>query len=100
MAVSVIAKITAQPGKRDEVVAALTAMLHHVESEAGTLVYALNADAAENDVLWVYEVYTDQAALEAHSGSDTMKSVGQSLRGLLAGRPELHFGAPIGGKGA
>ena len=100
MTVSVFAKISTQPGKRDDAVAALKPMLDHVESEPGTLVYVLHADAKNADVLWMYEVYADQASLEAHSGSATMKALGPALAPFLAGRPELMFAAPIGGKGA
>ena len=87
MTVSVFAKITAQPGKRDEVEAVFGALLRHVESEPGTLVYVRHKDSG-------------QAPLDAHGTSDAMKSVGGSLRGLLAGRPELHFATPVGGKGS
>jgi quinol monooxygenase YgiN len=98
--VSAIVKLTAQSGKRDELSAAFKTMLDHVESEAGTLIYILHSDNGEEDVLWFYELYTDNDALGAHSGSDTMKSLGPSLAGLLAGRPEMHLVTPIGGKGA
>ena len=97
--VSAIVKLTAQPGKRDELSAAFKTMLDHVESEAGTLIYILHSDNGEEDVLWFYELYTDNDALGAHSGSDTMKALGPSLAGLLAARPEMHLVTPIGGKG-
>ena len=97
--VSAIVKLTAQPGKREELSAAFKTMLDHVESEAGTLIYILHSDNREEDVLWFYELYTDNDALGAHSGSDTMTSMGPSLAPLLAGRPEIHVLTPIGGKG-
>ena len=83
--VSAIVKLTAQPGKRDELSAAFKTMLDHVESEAGTLIYILHSDNGEEDVLWFYELYTDNDALGAHSGSDTMKSLGPSLAGCSRG---------------
>ena len=41
-----IAKLTAQPGKRDELAKGLQVMLDQVESETGTLLYILHADNA------------------------------------------------------
>jgi quinol monooxygenase YgiN len=97
--VAAIAKLTAQPGKRDELAKGLQVMLDHVQSEAGTLLYILHADNAEADTLWFYELYTEQSALDEHSASDAMKSLGPVIGSLLAGRPELHLVTPVGGKG-
>jgi quinol monooxygenase YgiN len=97
--VAVIAKITTQDGKRDDAVAALQPMLHHVETEVGTQRYILHTDSGDANVLWMYEIYTDQEALVAHGASDAMKALGPALGGLLAGRPELTFMTPVGGKG-
>lgn len=97
--VGVVAKITAQPGKRDELASALQSMLQAVESEEGTLSYVLHADNAKDDVLWMYELYTDQASLESHMNGEAFKALGPVIGGLLAGRPELNFTTPLGGKG-
>ncbi len=97
--IAVVAKITAQPGKRADVVAGMASMLAHVETEAGTLVYNLLEDQADADVMWVYEEYADQASLDAHSSSDAMKALGGSIGPFLAGRPELTFTQVAGGKG-
>ena len=98
--IAVIAKITAQPGKRADVVAGMASMMAHVETEPGTVVYTLLEDQADADVMWVYEEYTDQAALDSHSSSDAMKALGGSIGPFLAGRPETRSSPPIaGGKG-
>jgi quinol monooxygenase YgiN len=99
-AVAVIAKIPCQPGTRDAVAAGMQAMLAHVESEPGTLHYVLHEDLGDADVLWVYEVYADQAALDVHSGSETMASLIGAIGGSLGGAPVLTIAKPIGGKGA
>jgi quinol monooxygenase YgiN len=97
--VAVIAKIPAKPGKRDELVAALQAALDNAEGEADTLKYILHEDASDPDVVWFYELYTNQEALVAHGTSDAFKAIGASLRDLAAGRPELTMLKPVGGKG-
>ncbi len=71
----------------------------NVQSEADTLVYILHEEEADPDALFVYELYTDQAALIAHSSADWFKSFGPTLAPFMAGRPEMHFLAPVTGKG-
>jgi quinol monooxygenase YgiN len=98
--VAVLAKMTAKEGQgaalaqimRDKLFAA-------VQDERGTEIYSMYHDASNADVLWFFELYTDQDALTAHSQSDAMKSVGPELGPLLAGRPELMFLNPIVAKG-
>ena len=97
--VSVIAKLTAQPGKRDELVKALQVLLDNSETEAGTEVYVLHTDNKDENVLWFYERYADQAAVDAHMKSETFRGAGPTLAPLLAGRSELSFLTPVGGKG-
>ena len=97
--IAVIAKITAQSGKRADVLAGMATMLAHVENEPGTLVYTLLEDQADADVIWVYEEYTDQAALDSHSTSDAMKALGGSIGPFLGGRPEIRISNIAGGKG-
>lgn len=96
---TIIAKISAQPGRRDELIAALQALVDHVDSEAGTLVYVMHKDLGDEDVVWFYEHYASQDALDAHVGSEVMKAVGTGLRGIAAGRPELTMLEVVGGKG-
>lgn len=97
--IAVLAKLTCQPGMSDDVAAGLAPMLAHVESEPGTLRYILHRDSANADVLWFYETYADQAGFDAHGSSTVMKELGHGLAGKLAGRPELIFLTPLGGKG-
>ncbi len=97
--VIVLAKIPIQDGKRAEVMAGMAPMMEHVETEAGTLQYILCEDSGDDNAVWVYEVYADQTAFDAHSGSDVMKALGASIGPFLAGRPELTFLNPVRGKG-
>lgn len=96
---AVVAKITAKPGRRDDLVAALREMLAHAETEPGTLEYKLHTDRADADVVWFYERYDSDEALAAHGTSDTMKRVGAGTRDLAAGRPEIFVLDVVGGKG-
>jgi quinol monooxygenase YgiN len=97
--VAILAKLPVQPGKRDEFIDAFSAMFPVAEAEPGTLVYALHTDDSDENLVWIYELYRDQAALDEHSGSDGMKAAISAFGPLLAGRPELIRLAPVQGVG-
>lgn len=100
MTVSIIAKLTANEGQRDDLVAALQPMLAHVEAnEPDTLRYILMEDAGDANLLWLYEQYTSDEAVAAHSTSDVMKELGMATRPFAAARPEIIMCKPVGGKG-
>ncbi len=100
MTVSIIAKLTANDGQRDDLVAALQPMLDHVEAnEPDTVRYILMEDAGDPNLLWMYEQYTSQEALGAHGTSDAMKELGMAVRPFAAARPEIIICNPVGGKG-
>ncbi len=58
---SMFVKLSAQPGKRDDLLAALEKMLVTVNDEEGTEIYAFNLDATDENAIWIYELYTDEA---------------------------------------
>lgn len=87
--VSLIAKLPLQPGKRDAFVEAFTPMMEAVKDEAGTEVYILNFQDDDENVVWVYELYTDADAMAVHSGSAAMATLFGALGDLLGGAPEL-----------
>lgn len=97
--VALLAKMTAAPGKRDQLVEAFGALYDAVAEEQGTEVYALHLDAGNGDVVWFYELYSDMDSLTAHGTSEAMKTVGGQLASLLAGQPELIFLTPVRAKG-
>lgn len=85
-----IVKVTTAPGRRDDALAVLGALVDATEGEDGTVEYVMHADAADTETIWFYEVYADQAAFDAHTGSAAMAEVGGKLGGgLLAGAPEM-----------
>jgi quinol monooxygenase YgiN len=89
--ITLVAKLTAVEGKADELRAALTTMVRNVkEKEAGkALKYSLHTSDSDPNTFLFYEQYSDAAAVEAHGKTEHMAAMGASLRGLLAGRPEI-----------
>jgi (4S)-4-hydroxy-5-phosphonooxypentane-2,3-dione isomerase len=97
--VSLIAKIPTKPGRRDDLVAAFGPMIDAVNEEAGTEVYILNLDDGDENVSWVYELYTDADAMGVHSSSEAMGALFGALGDLIDGSPDLIMLTPVAGKG-
>ena len=97
--IAMVVKLTAAEGKRDEALAALGPLVDAARDEPGTLQYVVLADASDANTIHVFELYADQAALDAHASSPTMAEAGKSLGGLFAGAPELHQARIVHGAG-
>ncbi len=93
--VSAVAKLTIKPEKADEFPSRVDEFLAHIDAnEPGTEHYVLHRSITEPNVFYVTEVYTDQAALDAHSGSDAMAAFGASL-GDYVENVDLAFLVPV-----
>jgi len=95
--VAVTARVKAKQGKAEELSAAFRPLLEQVQSEPGTLLYAVNRSTDDPHLFWVYEVYADGDAFAAHSGSDAMAAAGAVLGELIA-ESELIVGELLFGK--
>jgi quinol monooxygenase YgiN len=97
--VSVVARIEAKDGKGDELVAAFEKLLAEVANEERTIHYIVHQSSSNPNILYVTEIYEDQAALDAHMGADYFASFGASLGDLVNGA-DLEFLTPVAvGKG-
>ena len=76
------APMKAQPGKLEELKAVFGPMFEQAAKEQGTLAYTLS-EGDEPDVLYFWEHYTDQSAMDAHMASDALAQIHQALAGLL-----------------
>lgn len=91
---AVHARFTAEPGRGDELAAAVERMFPTAADEQGTLVYAAHRDRDDADVVVMYELYASDAALDTHGESQAASRFGQALEGLLAEEPEVWFTRP------
>ena len=93
--VSVVAKLTIKADKADEFPARWDALLTHIDAdEPGTEHYMLRRSTTEPTVFYVTEVYEDQAALDAHMGSDAFATFGASLADFIE-EFDMQFLAPV-----
>ncbi|MET0895414.1 MAG: putative quinol monooxygenase [Acidimicrobiia bacterium] len=83
------ARFTAKEGKGAELAEILSELIDIVQREEGARYYALHRGVELTDVVWFYEVYADQAALDAHGKYPEFGAVFARIAELTAGPPEL-----------
>jgi quinol monooxygenase YgiN len=96
--VVIFAKLTAQPGKRDELARGLDAIRQEAESEPGTLVFTVHTARDQDDVVLCYEVYRDEAAMAEHRQGRALLAFMDVVGDLIAGAPEITYVTPVGAK--
>jgi (4S)-4-hydroxy-5-phosphonooxypentane-2,3-dione isomerase len=96
--VALVARFKAREGKAEELIAAFRPVFEQAEKEPGTLLYALHRSKEDPDLFWVSELYADDDAFAAHSGSDAMAAATPALGELIA-EAELIMGEPVCAKG-
>jgi len=97
--VAIVVKLRVKAGQRDAITAAVQPGLETAQGESGTLTYIFHHDLGDENVVWLYELYEDDAAAQAHLGSAAFASFSKSLAPFVDGAPEMSFVKPVGGKG-
>ena len=81
MTVQILGKMTAHPGRGADLQKVLgESVIPAVALESGCVSYSVFRDIGEPDICWLWEVFADEAAFEAHRSSTAMASAG----GLVA----------------
>jgi quinol monooxygenase YgiN len=92
MSVTLIAKIKAKSGSEQQLEEAFRDMIKKVRAnEPGCQAYVLHRDNNDATQFVWYEVYQDQAAFDHHRKTEHMKEMGDRIKDLLDGRPQLEF---------
>ena len=85
---AIIARVTTRPGRRDEVLEVFRLAVACTREEAGTLVCTMHVDRTDPNVIWFYDEYVDDEAMEAHRRNPAIARITAGLDGLLAHQPE------------
>jgi autoinducer 2-degrading protein len=95
----IIAPIRIKPGFKDQFIAAVTEDAQgSVRDEPGCLRFDVIQDANDVDRIWLYEVYKDEAAFQAHTQAPhVLKFRDTSRTGVLRDRREQGAGPPTSG---
>jgi quinol monooxygenase YgiN len=91
-------KLSAQPGRADELAALLTGGAGVADNPACRL-YVVNRSDAEPDAIWVYEVWDDEAAHRASLEDPAVREAIARGRPLIAGISGQVRMEAVGGKG-
>jgi quinol monooxygenase YgiN len=98
--VAVIVKTRTQPGKRDEAFALYEELLApRAAQNTDQPVVVWVADSNDADVFFLFEVYSDPAAMGANAEADWFGEYMQRAMPMLAGEPEFSMGEPRWSKG-
>jgi len=86
-AIALVVEIRTAPGRRDDFVARALAHRDTVrDAEPGCLRFDVMTAEGEADRVFLYEVYADEAALEAHFETPHMKRYLADTGPMIAGR--------------
>jgi quinol monooxygenase YgiN len=96
--VHVFATVSAAAGKEDALRAALVELVEASHTEPGVLHYILHEDPKKLGNFYVFEVYKDQAAVDAHMGSAHLAAAFAKAGPLLSGAPSIVPTKVVAGK--
>ena len=91
-----IGKMTAAPGKRDELVSIL---LEGATGMPGCLSYIVAKDTSDANAIWVTEAWESKASHDASLSLPSVKEAIAKGRPLIAGFSDRVVTTPIGGTG-
>ncbi len=92
-------QLKAREGQRDVLVEHMLSVAQLLAEVPGCELYVINTSAADPDTVWVNEVWSTQAELDASLTIDSVKTSVEQAVSPLAGPPERIDILPLGGKG-
>jgi quinol monooxygenase YgiN len=91
-----IGKMTATPGKRDELISIL---LEGIAAMPGCLSYIVAKDTSDANAIWITEAWDSKTSHEASLSLPSVKEAIAKARPLIAGFSDRVVTSPIGGTG-
>jgi quinol monooxygenase YgiN len=91
-------RLTAQPGRRDELVAVLCRAADSLRSDPGCLHYVVST-SEEPEAVWVWEAWTDKAAHDASLEPPEVREMIAAAMPMIAGMSDVTELDVVGGKG-
>jgi autoinducer 2-degrading protein len=91
MAVVIFTRLTAKPGRREELLSVLDELAVATRAEPGCSVFATHAARDEADMVFGYEVFDDDDAVTAHRATDAVRVARERLDDLLVEAPRIDY---------
>ena len=92
---SVYGRMTALPGRRDELITVLLDGLRAGGENSGLLNYSINAAFDEPDTIWLTQLWIDKETHDAVTRSEPVAAATRRLAPLLARQPEGAYGHAV-----
>ena len=92
-------QLKAREGQRDALVEHMLGAAHLLADVPGCELYVINTSSTDADAVWVTEVWSTQAELDASLTIESVKASVEQVLPLLAGPPDRIDILPVGGKG-
>jgi quinol monooxygenase YgiN len=87
--VQLVAVLTAKTGQEAQLRRALHDIIPMVKAEPGCIEYAMHVDRQDQSRIVMFEIWADQAALDAHGAAPAFQSLAARFGELLAEPPSL-----------
>lgn len=88
-------QLTALEGKRDDLLRVLNNYVNTLDGEPGTTLFAVAADPNDTDMVWLWEEFADENAVQGHFQHDFFRALQMELADLLAEPPAVRPLAPV-----
>ena len=92
-------QLKAREGQRDALVEHMLGAAQLLVDVPGCELYVINTSATDADAVWVTEVWSTQAELDASLTMESVKASVEQVLPLLAGPPDRIDILPVGGIG-
>lgn len=92
---AVFGRMTAKPGQRDALLAAMREAVTALDNPAGLLDYTLNAALDDPDTLWITQRWSSKAAHDTATKTEANKARTRAFADLLAATPEGSYGEVV-----
>lgn len=87
--VGLFVRLVCRPRARTAALDIVNRYMDDLASEPGTEMFTVSLDPGEPDILWFYEWFTDDKALDAHRASPAFHTMMAALPAVLAAPPAL-----------
>ena len=84
-----LVRIVCRPGMRPALLEALNTYTDGLDEEPGTEIFVVSVDPDNGDIVWLYEVFKDQDAQQAHQRASGFGQMIEAMGQLLAEPPGI-----------
>ena len=92
---SLMVRLTANEGMRPALLDMLNTYADGLAEEPGTEVFVVSMDPEDANIVWLYEIFADEEAEEAHRASQGFGYLMSAMPALLNGQPAVLRTVPL-----